>query len=166
MLADMRPQLYRTALAWAGSSQADDIVQDTLARCISRLGQLRDDDAMRGWVYKIMVNVWRERLRRQRHNESFEDQYDPDQASPEHILDQNRTVQRVREAVATLKQPQREIIGLIDLQGFSYAETASILDIPIGTVMSRLNRARLQLRTTLERTPLPSDKTTQLKCIK
>jgi len=72
---------------------------------------------------------------------------------PEGDCLQNEIVKRVRLAVACLPAGQREVVTLVDLEEFSYAEVAAVLDIPIGTVMSRLSRARVALREALKEQP-------------
>ena len=151
-IATYRPQLYRTAYAWCHEpARADDLVQETLLKAISRLRTLQDEDALRPWLYRIMTNCHRDWLRRQR------DTVDPDDAElacedcPEMNAERAAIVRGVREAVHRLSDDQRKVITLVDLEGFTYGEVAGILEIPIGTVMSRLSRARQQLKQMLLR---------------
>ncbi|WP_425443974.1 RNA polymerase sigma factor [Thioalkalivibrio denitrificans] len=151
-IATFRPQLYRTAYAWCHDpARADDLVQDTMVKAISRLRTLQDEDALRPWLYRIMTNCHRDWLRRQR------DTVDPDDADlacedcPEMNAERAATVRSVREAIRALSDDQRKVLTLVDLEGFSYSEVAAILEVPIGTVMSRLSRARQQLKRRLLR---------------
>jgi RNA polymerase sigma-70 factor, ECF subfamily len=151
-IATYRPQLYRTAYAWCHEpARADDLVQETLLKAISRLRTLQDEDALRPWLYRIMTNCHRDWLRRQR------DTVDPDDVElacedcPEMNAERAAIVRSVREAVHRLSDDQRKVVTLVDLEGFTYGEVAGILEIPIGTVMSRLSRARQQLKRVLLR---------------
>ena len=138
------------AYAWCRNKAiADDVVQDALAKALSISGQLRDPDALHSWLLTIMANCLKDYYRRHRKMEDIDDLADELVAcelSPEEDYQQNQTIQRVRQAVGRLPLGQRQVVTLIDLEECSYAEVAQILDIPIGTVMSRLSRARLTLR--------------------
>lgn len=149
-LEQSRPRLYRLAHSWCHNpAVADDVVQDTMAKALSQAGQLRDAEALHGWLLTIMANCWRDHFRRCRETEDIaevdEDLLATD-FSPEDDFEQNQVVQRVRMAVGRLPLGQRQVVTLVDLEECSYAEVAAILGIPMGTVMSRLSRARLALR--------------------
>lgn len=156
-LAEQRRRLWRIAYAWCHSRHlADDLVQDTLAKALKQHAQLREPAALPGWLCSILAHVWHDHLRQHRDLDDI-DAIDeaalPDTASPEADYQQNEIVRRVRRAVAALPVGQREVITLVDLEECSYAEVAAILDIPIGTVMSRLARARATLRERLQERP-------------
>ena len=146
----LRPALYRIAYAWChDAALADDLVQETLARALARRGQLRDARALRGWVTKILHHCWIDHLRRRREFddwESLEDTHEAGAETPEQCCDRTRIVACVRAAVARLPMAQREVLTLVDLEEFGYAEVAGILGIPVGTVMSRLSRGRAALK--------------------
>lgn len=151
-IAALRPQLYRTAYAWCHDpARADDLVQETLLKAISRLRSLQDEDALRPWLYRIMTNCHRDWLRRQRDTVDVDDMELACEDCPEMSAERAGTVRAVREAIRELGDDQRKVVTLVDLEGFSYGEVAGILDIPIGTVMSRLSRARQQLKRQLLR---------------
>jgi RNA polymerase sigma-70 factor, ECF subfamily len=165
-IAAYRPQLYRTAYAWCHDpARADDLVQDTLLKAISRLRTLQDEEALRPWLYRIMTNCHRDWLRRQR------DTVDPDDAElvcedcPQMNAERAATVFSVREAIRALNDDQRKVVTLVDLEGFSYGEVAGILEVPIGTVMSRLSRARQQLKRRLLKQGL-ADATNHLSVVR
>jgi len=148
-----RTRLWRLAHAWCHNRAiADDLVQETLAKALDRHDQLRNPEALHGWLCSILSNGWHDHLRSRKHTVEVDvddlDERDlPESGSrPEDDYQQNETVRRVRQAVSMLPEGQREVVTLVDLEEFSYAEVAAILDIPIGTVMSRLSRARLALR--------------------
>lgn len=152
-LAEARPRLWRLAHSWCHNRAiADDLVQDTCARALDRHAQLRTLEAMNGWLCSILTNCWHDHLRGRKDLADI-DEIDENELHckdcPEEEYLQNEIVQRVRQAVAKLPVGQREVITLVDLEEFSYAEVAAILEIPIGTVMSRLSRARAALRSML-----------------
>lgn len=146
----MRPALYRIAYAWChDEALADDLTQETLARALARRGQLRDRLALKAWMTKILRHCWIDHLRRRREFddwESLEDSHETGAQTPEQCCDRTRVVACVRAAVARLPMAQREVLTLVDLEEFSYAEVAGVLGIPVGTVMSRLSRGRSALK--------------------
>jgi len=152
-LAENRCRLGRLALSWCHNrALAEDLVQDTLTKALARHNQLRDPAAMHAWLCSILANCWHDHLRGLKPTETIEDIDDALLAAPgcpEDDCLQNEVVRRVRQAVAKLPVAQREVVTLVDLEEFSYASVATILGIPIGTVMSRLSRARAALRETL-----------------
>lgn len=159
-LAASRCRLWRLAHSWCRNrALADDLVQDTLAKALDRHGQLRDPEAMHAWLCSILANCWHDHLRRGKETldiDSIEERDLPSTCCPEEECLQNEVVRRVRAAVGALPAGQREVVTLVDLEEFSYAEVAAILDIPIGTVMSRLSRARASLREALRELPATS----------
>ncbi|MGM0812287.1 MAG: RNA polymerase sigma factor [Pseudomonadota bacterium] len=151
-IAASRDRLFRVALAWSSDPMcADDLVQDTLEVALDKVHQLRDPDRLYAWMYSIMHNGWRHCLvQRQRRPECDLDSYPVlSDSNPEQASERESAVVRVRRAIARLPVGQREVVTLVDLEGFTYQEVADILDIPIGTVMSRLSRARGFLQSAL-----------------
>ena len=141
-----RSKLYRMALAWCHDPMlADDLVQETLILALQKIHQLNNDAAFNGWVYTILHNVWVGYLRKNRPTEDIDQIVVADSASPEHEALLKQVDFLVRSAMARLPNAQRQVVSLIDLDGLSYSEVAEILQLPIGTVMSRLNRARKAL---------------------
>lgn len=149
----MRPRLYRLAYAWChDASLADDMAQDALAKALARQDQLREEAALEGWLFSILNNCWRDHLRGRRDVANIEDVDEmilAHEDSPENQYASRQATQRVRLAIASLPVAQRQVITLVDIEECSYAEVASILDVPVGTVMSRLSRARQALKTCL-----------------
>jgi len=144
-----RNKLYRTAYAWCHDTQlADDLVQETLYKALKSWRSLRDPEAIEPWLFRILGNTWHDYLRSSGRTTDLEDIAD-DQASAPEAYHQGQIVDRVRGAVSSLPLPLREVVTLADFSGFTYAEIAQILDIPIGTVMSRLFRARRSLKSRL-----------------
>lgn len=149
-MEESRPRLWRLAHSWCRNcALADDLVQETLAKGLKSHTQLRDEHALHAWLCGILANCWHDHLRSQREMADL-DEVDEDclvaDGTPEAECLQSEVVRRVRQAVAALPVGQREVVTLVDLEEFSYAEVSAILEIPIGTVMSRLSRARNQLK--------------------
>lgn len=149
-MEESRPRLWRLAHSWCRNrALADDLVQESLVKGLKHHGQLRDEHALHAWLCGILANCWHDHLRSHRDmadvTELDEDCLVAD-GSPETDYLQGEVVRRVRQAVAALPVGQREVVTLVDLEEFSYAEVAAILEIPIGTVMSRLSRARNALK--------------------
>lgn len=145
-LEESRPRLYRVAFAWSHDhALSDDLVQDALAKALKHSGQLRNRDAFDSWLFGILANCWRDHFRARREMDDIDDHViaAPDTTESRH--EQQHITERVRTAVAGLPEGQRQVLTLVDLEGFTYAEVAQVLDIPIGTVMSRLCRARKTL---------------------
>src|ERR1700722_6355689 len=121
---------------------ADDLVQIAVERALLRFEQLRPDSGIAGWMFGIMRNAWidevRARVRRDRvlaPEEGGENIADPSAALQGEILS-------VQAAMARLPDDQRHAIGLVLIEGLSYKEAAEIMDVPIGTLTSRLARGR------------------------
>jgi len=149
-LTDLRPRLFRTALGLCGDAQqADDLVQEALEKALAGLHRLKKTESLEAWVFTILTNCHRDQRRRRNPEEPVQEW--PDAGLPEmgEILDAENTIQRVRHAISCLNPGHREVLILVDIEGFSYAEVADILQIPIGTVMSRLNRGRQRLKSLL-----------------
>ncbi len=150
-IAGTRRRLYKVALAWCGSEMlADDLVQDALATALQKSHQLRDPERLNAWLFTILNNTWRQYLRRQRNECEYDDEQNFDERDPEGNSSVLQIVSRVRAAVTALPAEQRQVVALVDLEGFAYCEVAQVLDIPMGTVMSRLHRARKTLQNRLE----------------
>lgn len=148
-----RDALYRLAFAWChDAALADDLVQETLLRALDRAGQLRDPGRLKSWLCSILANALRDHYRRNRALENVDDLDEAvlaHDATPEAATESARLVARVRSEVGRLPLGQRQVLTLVDLEGCSYAEVSEILAVPIGTVMSRLCRARASLRAQL-----------------
>ncbi len=160
-----RARVYRVAYAWShDAALADDLTQETLSRGLANLEQLRDEERLAGWLLSILHRCWIDHLRVRRDCESEEvlAELPADEPGPEAHAEVRQTVWRVRQAVERLPLGQRQVITLVDLEELSYAEVARILEIPIGTVMSRVCRARNALRALLE----PARQESLLRCVK
>lgn len=146
-----RGRLYRMAFAWCcDQSLADDLTQECLTRALQKQHQLRDRERLNQWLYSILNNCWREHLRRRRPDLELDEENYVCENCAESESSRDEIVEKVRAAIARLPVGQRKVITLVDLEGFAYGEVAAILEIPIGTVMSRLSRARRALQDKLQ----------------
>jgi len=146
-LKNKREQLFRVAYSWCNDELlADDLVNEALLKALKKREHLRDQSSINSWLFKILANCWYDHLRKIQPSENIDDLVFTDNETPEQLLQQQEIITQVRKAVSSLAMGQRQVITLVDLEGFSYDEVASILSIPIGTVMSRLSRARISLK--------------------
>jgi RNA polymerase sigma-70 factor (ECF subfamily) len=148
LVIEQIPHLRRYAMALVGNrDRADDLVQDCLERAWSRLGLWRRDGSMRAWLFTIMhnlnANAVRKAKRRPRHD-SIDDT--PVQPAVPPSQEDRLELGALSNALDTLPEEQRSVVLLIGLEQLRYEEVATILDLPIGTVMSRLHRGRERLR--------------------
>jgi RNA polymerase sigma-70 factor (ECF subfamily) len=154
--------LYSYAMVLSRNhAEAEDLVQETYVRAIQALGRLRAGSNMKGWLFTILRNIWLNQLRRRRNGpqvveievedgianniaEPSKDSYD--------LYVSKVQAEQVRAAIQELPVEFREVILLREYEDLSYLEIASVLDCPVGTVMSRLGRARAKLRALLSET--------------
>ena len=152
------PRLRRYAVALLSDrSRADDLVQDTLERALSRLNLWQSGTDMRRWLFTIMhnlhVNAVRRSIRRgsETNIDDVEDRLVQAPSQTDSVMVRDLTV-----AMRELPSEQVEVLVLVALEGMSYREVAQILDIPLGTVMSRLSRARQTLRRMIDGVESPA----------
>jgi RNA polymerase sigma-70 factor, ECF subfamily len=144
-LVDLIPRLRRYARALVGDrATADDLVQDTLERAWAKLHLYRSGTDLRAWLFTVMHNVHVNRVRAARPTDLLEDEMPElaQRASQGDAL----MVRDLDRAIARLPAEQRAVLLLVTLEEMSYDEVARALGVPIGTVMSRLSRAREKLR--------------------
>lgn len=149
------PSLRRYARALLGGRRedADDLVQDTLERAYAKWHLWRMRTKLRPWLFSIMHNLFVNQVQQLRYKASHVSLDDATELSvPPNQASRLETMDLMR-ALARLPENIRTVLLLVTLEEFSYAETAKILDIPIGTVMSRLARGRQQLRDLLQDAP-------------
>jgi len=144
------PRLRRYARALTGDRfAADDLVQDTVERALSRSTLFRQESKLDSWLLTIMHNIFISQIRHQAVQPLIASLDD----SPESAVRGTETdmlgVRDLERALALLPLEQREVVLLVGLEELSYDETAQILGIPVGTVMSRLSRGRERLRSVL-----------------
>ena len=139
------PRLRRYARVLRRNREdADDLVQDTLERAWSRAGLWQGVGDMRGWLFSIMHNLHVDTLRRGRLD--LVDLEQPPDIPVAAAQAERLALRDLDSALAALPLDQRQVLLLVALEGMAYAEIAQALDIPIGTVMSRLSRGRERLR--------------------
>lgn len=153
--------LFGFAMALARErAAAEDLVQETYVRALSARRKVDPEDNLRGWLFTILHNAWRNQVRRPR-LESLDETHPPGHgravvwmpapANPEEELARTRLRESVRRAIEDLPAAFREVVVLRCIEGFSYQQIASILACPTGTVMSRLARGRALVREALAR---------------
>ncbi|WP_425463288.1 sigma-70 family RNA polymerase sigma factor [Methylobacterium terricola] len=129
------------------AAQADDLVHDTLVRALERQGTLRPGTNLRTWLMTVLHNAFIDDQRRRKVEARYADALGQmtEEATPPAQEGHVRLAQ-VREAFGRLPAEQREALHLVTIEGLAYQEAADVLGIPIGTLMSRLGRARAALR--------------------
>jgi RNA polymerase sigma-70 factor (ECF subfamily) len=146
----------------ADQTEAQDLLQETYLRALGACELLMPDSNLKAWLFVIMRNIWLNQMRHRRSGPEFieiEEQGGPrapwfessSSDDPLNLLLKKVERERVRDAIAQLPQPYREVVVLRDLEGFSYQQIAGIIGCPPGTVMSRLARGREKLRLQLAR---------------
>jgi RNA polymerase sigma factor (sigma-70 family) len=144
-LVELIPRLRRYARALVGDrSAADDLVQDTLERAWAKLHLYRRGTDLRAWLFTVMHNVHVNKVRATRATDTLEDEM-PELAQRASQGD-SLMVRDLDRSISRLPAEQRSVLLLVTLEDMSYDEVARTLGIPIGTVMSRLSRAREKLR--------------------
>jgi RNA polymerase sigma-70 factor (ECF subfamily) len=145
--ARRRTKLYRVAYSWChNASLADDLVQETMLKALKNAERLKNHATLDTWLYRILLNNWHDYLRVKGRDVELFDVGDDEQNSHSDNYQQSQIIHRVRSSIEKLPMSLREVVTLADFACFSYAEISEILDIPIGTVMSRLYRARQNLK--------------------
>lgn len=151
-LVAQMPRLRRYATAWLhNAADADDLVQDCIERALRRQDSLQDPARLGAWLLAILHNLHLSNLRRARRRGPAlaVDSLADDLALSAPPEDRGEIRNFVR-AMETLSEDHRQILLLVGLEGLTYREIADLLEVPIGTVMSRLARARERLRIALE----------------
>jgi len=157
---DLSDQVYRVARHLVGSrEEAEDLMQETYARAFRSWQQYTPGTNLRAWLLRILTNLNIDRGRRQQRTPAMTSidehgdyyLYDKLEEAEGKPLDEERVVERLSqgsivEALAHVPHDFRDVVVLVDIGEFSYADAAQILDIPIGTVMSRLHRGRRILK--------------------
>jgi len=141
------------------TSDAEDLVQATMLRALEKSDYFEEGTNLFSWTSKIMFNIFASQYRRKK---KFETQYDPvpyiDAASVQPQQEAIADLAKVRETMKLLSKEHREMLTLVCIRGMRYEEVSELLQIPVGTVRSRLSRARKQLADMLEsREPLQLD---------
>lgn len=146
-------QIFNLAFKLLGNTEdAADATQETFLKAHEKIRHFRGDSSFSTWLYRIAVNTCQDMMRRRRtiafsqlSPEDEQTEFDPamlTEQNPDEILMERERAQLVWLALGRLSEDARQILVLCDMQGFSYAEVAQILELPEGTVKSRLHRAR------------------------
>jgi len=149
LMVELLPRLRRFAYALSGDmDRGDDLVQETCARALLRLDQWEPGTRLDSWMFRIAQNIWLDQRRSQKVRGEvvdIEEAYDLPGEDGRNVVEGRLTLNEVSKGIAQLSGDQQVLIALVCVDGLSYKEAADILDVPIGTVMSRLARARSAL---------------------
>lgn len=163
-LVALLPRLRRFAHGLSGQREdADDLVQEACERALSRSEQWTPGTRLDSWMYRIIQNLWYDRLRSRRVRGEVVDETVLEQQADEqahHRPEQRQALAEVSRRLQALRPEHREVVMLVCVEELSYKEAADVLQVPVGTVMSRLARARLQLQEAAE-TPTPGPRATR-----
>ncbi len=153
-------RIYNLAFNYVKTEEeAKDVAQDVFVTAYKALPKLRDDTKFGAWLYQIGINHCRNRYKKLKRRGFFTQKSIDDENAPVHLeggespeqsLEQQQTIKLVREAIAQMNEAEKEVLMLRDLQGLPYDQISEILDVPLGTVKSKLNRARLNLKNKLK----------------
>ncbi len=151
-------RLFCTMVHVTGSAaEAEDVVQDAFVQAFLKLSSFQKSSAFYTWLYRIAFNLAISRKRRRRPELSVDEHREQGGAEPidrregaEQQVERSEGVERVQRAIARLSEEHRTILVLREMEGFDYETIAEMLQLPVGTVRSRIHRARGQLREMLK----------------
>lgn len=148
-LLSLLPRLRRFARGLTGSATiADDLVQETCLRALERWHRWTPGTSLSSWTFKIMHNLWIDDRRRTARRPTVSDSVlaeRADEIDPTAMFEARDAMKVIEKGIAALPEEQRAVLLLVTFEDLSYAEAARVLEIPIGTVMSRVSRARQKL---------------------
>ena len=157
-IVELLPRLRRFALALAGSRHvADDVLQTACEKALGRLDQFTPGTRLDSWMFQIVrtthIDLMRWQQRRQ-HDDLTPEVLErvPGDARVHEQVAARADLAIVRAEIARLPDEQREVLALVTIEGLSYQDAADVLGVPIGTIMSRLSRARRKLAIALDAT--------------
>jgi RNA polymerase sigma-70 factor (ECF subfamily) len=170
LLEPLIPVFYRHAFRWtAAQDQAEDLVQELLVRLYPRMDEVAALDRVQPWALKVMYRIFVDQHRREQNSpvRSLEwlpgahlhpddpplDSCADDAPQPPELVERELTGERLAAAWARLGEDHRVVVALHDIEGYGLEELASMLDTPVGTLKSRLHRARSRLRELLKEEP-------------
>ncbi len=143
------PRLRRFTYALTGDfASADDLVQDACVRALTHRDQWQPGTKFESWMFRIAQNLWIDKRRSVKSrgvHQDIDDMVEPMGVDGRDVTDQRLTLAAVAKAMQSLSEDQRALLALVCIDGASYKEAAETLNLPIGTVMSRLARARQAL---------------------
>ena len=147
------PRLRRFARGLTGSAvEADDLVQAACERALARAHQFQEGTRFDSWMFRIVQTIWIDQLRSRdiRREEAEEEGVHVGTDEPGRRAEARLALQEVRTALRQLPPEQRAALLLVTVDGLSYKEAAEVAEVPVGTIMSRLARARVALQAKLE----------------
>ena len=141
-----RNKLYQAAYSWCHDrALAEDLAQECLLKALSSKSKLQHLKYLDTWLFRILINTWHDYLKKKKDLENLDDYAFTSISDIENDYLTGELISRVRKEISKLPIALREVITLSDFSGFSYQEVGDIMAIPIGTVMSRLYKARRTL---------------------
>lgn len=147
------PRLRRFARGLTGSAvEADDLVQAACERALSRAHQFQEGTRFDSWMFRIVQTIWIDQLRARdtRREEAEDEAMHVGTDEPGRRAEARLALQEVRNALRELPPEQRVALLLVTVDGLSYKEAAEVAEVPVGTIMSRLARARVALQAKLD----------------
>jgi RNA polymerase sigma-70 factor (ECF subfamily) len=142
------PRLRRFAHSLTGNKpDADDLVQSMVEKLLTKQPQTTPEVP---WLLRVCKNLWIDQIRTNKNREQLLEQNNQQQPEAVENGPHNDTMDEIFAAMAQLNDEQKQLVGLVIVEGFSYAEAAQVLEIPVGTVMSRVARARAKLAQILD----------------
>lgn len=153
--------MYRLSYRFTGSREdAEDLVQDLLVKLYPRHQEIETIEKLRPWLAQVLYRLFVDRTRQDKRSvlSVVEDSMEPDdqqdtRAGTEELVAGALTQERLQESFAVLNEDQRALLALHDIEGYTLTELVDVLDTPLGTLKSRLNRSRAKLREYLSREP-------------
>lgn len=158
LISEYNRYVYNVAYRMMGNEQdAEDMAQEALIKAFKAISTFNKESQFSTWLYRIVINTCKDELRKRKEKTLSLDDEDgvkhivsSDEADPLLIYEKNEIKARVQGAIDQLSEDYKAVIVLRDLMGYSYDEIGTILDVPIGTVRSRLNRSRQKLKLILK----------------
>lgn len=164
LISRYQRRIYTFAYRLTGNSEdAADIAADTFVRLYSSLGSFRGDSSFGTWLYRVVTNIYLDSRKRKRvrqtqsldemvalEESSVQRQIEDESETPQEIAEGRERTAALQTAIASLPDHQKLMVVMYHVDGLAYEEIAEALQLPVGTVKSRLNRARLALRQKLE----------------
>jgi RNA polymerase sigma-70 factor, ECF subfamily len=152
-LIALLPRLRRFARGLSGSlADADDLVQAACERALARRHQFQEGTRFDSWMFRIVQTIWIDQVRardvRKEHGDIADERLGSDE--PVRRVEARLALDEVRRAVDRLAPDQRTALLLVTVEGLTYKEAAEVVQVPVGTIMSRLSRARLALQLQLD----------------
>lgn len=145
-MIELLPRLRRFCFALTGDmDKSDDLVQDVCERALAHIDQWQHGTRLDSWMYRIAQNLWLDRHRAQKvrgEQHGLDEVEDIAGCDGRDITENRLTLAAVNESIQRLAPEQRVLVAMVCIEGMSYKEASAVLEIPIGTVMSRLARAR------------------------